>query len=190
MSDAGITERKRKRQDAQRSRNQRSLLSSVLLHGQNLDHTDEDVDEVKLKADGLVDGITLDQTALTETGVVQDLLDVVEGEATEDDETTVEPEVLGEHESASGGGGKDQRSETGESDNSDTSKERATNVKVLVGLGGGTNKGNAAHQTNSVETGTGKNGGVVEHEGRQEGGLGQVEGGPEGVLGDVAGDLC
>lgn len=166
--------------------NGRRLLSSVLLHGQDLDHTNKDVDEVKLKADGLVDGITLDQTALAETGVVQDLLNVVEGEATEDDETTVEPEVLGEHKSAGSGGGKDQRSETGESDNSDTSEKRATDVKVLVSLGCGTNKCNAAHQTNSVETGTSEDGGVVEHEGRQESGLGQVEGGPEGVLGDVA----
>merc|ERR1712093_186848 len=75
------------------------LLSSVLLHGQDLDHANEDVDEVKFKADGLVDGITLNQAALAETGVVQDLLDVVEGEATKDDKTTVEPEVLSEHES-------------------------------------------------------------------------------------------
>ena len=171
-------------------RERKRLLSSVLLHGQNLDHANEDIDEVELKADGLVDGVTLDQTALAETGVVQDLLDVVEGEATEDDKTTVEPDVLREHESTGSGGGKDQRSKTGESDNSDTSKERATNVKVLVSLGSGTNKGNAAHQTNSVETGTGEDGGVVEHEGRQESGLGQVEGSPEGVLGDVAAGGC
>ena len=190
MRDAGITEGKRRRQNAQRSRKQKSLLSSVLLHGQDLDHTNEDVDEVKLKADGLIDGITLDQTALAETGVVQDLLDVVEGEATEDDKTTVEPEVLSEHESTGGGGGKDQRGKTRESDNSDTSKKRTTDVKVLVSLGSSTNKGNAAHQTDSVETSTGKDGGVVEHERRQEGGLGQVEGGPEGILGDVAADVC
>ena len=190
MRDAGITEGKRRRQNAQRSRKQKSLLSSVLLHGQDLDHTNEDVDEVKLKADGLIDGITLDQTALAETGVVQDLLDVVEGEATEDNETTVEPEVLSEHESTGGGGGKDQRGKTRESDNSDTSKKRTTDVKVLVSLGSGTDKCNAAHQTNSVETGASENGRVVEHEGRQESGLSQVEGGPEGVLGDVAADVC
>jgi hypothetical protein len=164
----------------------KGLLSSVLLHGQNLDHANKDVDEIKLKADGLVDRIALDQTALGETGVVQDLLNVVEGEATENNETTVEPEVLSEHESAGGSGRKDQRSETGESNDSDTSEQRSTNVEVLVCLGGGTDKGNAAHQTDSVETGACEDGGVVEHEGRQEGGLGQVEGGPEGVLGDVA----
>lgn len=189
MRDAGIIG-KRKRQNARESRKQTSLLSSVLLHGQNLDHANEDVDKVKLKADGLVDGVTLDQAALAETGVVQNLLDVVEGEATEDDETTVEPEVLSEHESTGGGGGKDQRSETGESDNSNTSKKRTTDVKVLVSLGSGTDKGNAAHQTDSVETGTSENGGVVKHERREEGGLGQVEGGPEGVLGDVAAEAC
>jgi hypothetical protein len=164
----------------------KELLSSVLLHGQNLDHANKDVDEIKLKANSLVDGIALDQTTLTETGVVQDLLHIVEGEATENDETTVEPEVLGEHESAGGGGRKNQRSQTRESDNSDTSKKRATNVEVLVCLGSGTDKGNAAHQTDSVKTGACEDGGVVEHEGRQEGGLGQVEGGPEGVLGNVA----
>lgn len=118
--------------------------------------------------------------------MVEDLLNVVEGKATKYDETAVEPKVLGEHESACGGGGENERSKTGESDNSDTSEERATNVEILLLLGSGTNKGNAAHQTNSVETGASENGGVVEHEGRQKGGLGQVEGGPEGVLGDVA----
>jgi hypothetical protein len=174
---------------AQRTRGRRRLLSSVLLHGQDLDHANKDVDEVKLKADGLVDGIALDQTALGETGVVQDLLDVVEGEATEDDETTVEPEVLSEHESTGGSSRKNQRSETGESDDCNTSKKRATDVEVLVCLGGGTDKGDAAHQADSVETGASEDGGVVEHEGRQEGGLGQVKGGPEGVLGDVAAGL-
>ena len=118
--------------------------------------------------------------------MVQDLLDVVKCETTEDDETTVKPEVLSEHESASGGGGKDQRSETGQSDNGDTSKKRATNVEVLVSLCSGTDKGNAAHQTNGVETSASEDGRIVEHEGGQEGGLSQVEGGPEGVLGDVA----
>lgn len=190
MRNADITEKERERRNAQGARGQRSLLSSVLLHGQNLDHTNEDVDEVKLEANGLVDRITLDQTALAETGVVEDLLDVVEGEATEDDETTVQPEVLGEHECASGGGGENQWSETRKSDNGDTGEERATNVEVLVCLGSGTDECDAAHQTNSVETGASEDGGVVEHEGRQESGLGQVEGGPEGVLGDVAADVC
>jgi hypothetical protein len=186
--DAIVTGRRRQHY-ARRTREQGRLLSSVLLHGQDLDHTHKDVDEVELKADGLVDRITLDQTALGETGVVQDLLDVVKGEATENDETTVEPEVLGEHESAGGGGRKNQRSEAGKSDNSDTSEKRATNVEVLVSLCSGTDKSNATHQTDSVETGASEDGGVVEHEGRQEGGLGQVEGGPEGVLGDVAAGL-
>lgn len=176
--------------DAQMLKEWKRLLSSVLLHSQDLDHANKDVDEVKLETDGLVDGVTLDQAALAEAGVVQDLLNVIEGEATENNETTIEPEVLSEHESAGGGGGKDQRSEARESDNSHTSKKRATNVEVLVGLGSGTNESNAAHQTDSVETSASEDGRVVEHEGRQESGLGQVEGGPEGVLGDVAAGGC
>lgn len=118
--------------------------------------------------------------------MVQDLLNVVEGEATKDDETTVEPDVLGPHEGAGGGGGKDHGGETGESDDGDTSEEGTADVKVLLLLGGGADKGDAAHETDRVETSAGEDGGVEEHERRQKSGLGDVEGGPEGVLGDVA----
>lgn len=64
-----------------------SLLSPSLLHCQNLDHANEDVDEVEFKSDGLVNGIASEHAALSEAGVVENLLSVVEGEATEDGET-------------------------------------------------------------------------------------------------------
>jgi hypothetical protein len=47
-------------------------------------------------------------------------------------------------------------------------------------------EGDAAHQSCSVETGAGDDGGVHEEERRQEESLGTVEGRPESVLLDVA----
>ena len=57
-----------------------------MLHCQDLHQADEDVDEVELERDGLVDHITLHEAALGHAGVVEDLLDVVKGEAAEDGE--------------------------------------------------------------------------------------------------------
>jgi hypothetical protein len=160
---------------------------SLLVHGQNLNHADKYVDEIKLQTDGLVDSITLDKALLTETGVVKDLLHVIEGEASKDNQTSVEPEVLGKHQRASCCDGEDERSQAGQGDNGNTSEKWTTNVEVFFLLGCGTNKGETAHQTDSVETGTSEDGGVVEHERSEEGGLSQVEGGPKGVFRDVAG---
>ena len=116
------------------------LAAVVAAHAQNLDHTDEDVDEVQLKADGLVDNVLANQASLGHAGMVKDLLDVVEGETTEDGETTVQPDLLGPHQSAGGSGGEDERSETGESDDGHTSEQRSTQVHVLLLLSGGTDK--------------------------------------------------
>lgn len=164
----------------------RRLLSPALLHSQNLDHADKDVDKVQLETDGFVDGVASHQATLTHAGVLKDLLHVIEGEATEDGKTTVQPDVLAPHESASGCGGQDHGGEAGEGDNGDTGEEGATKVQVFLLLGSGTNKGDAAHQADSVETSAGEDGRGEEHHGREEGGLGKVEGGPEAVLGDVA----
>ena len=72
----------------------RSNLLPPLLHGHDLYQAHEDVDEVELKADALVHGVLGSQATLRHACVVEDLLDVVEGEAHEDGETTVEPDVL------------------------------------------------------------------------------------------------
>ena len=165
----------------------RLLAVVVAAQHQDLDHADEDVEEVKLKADGLVDGVGLVEAALSETGLVLDLLDVIEGEATEDGKTTVEPNVLGPGKGADGVGREDQRSETGNGNNASTGKEGTANVEVLVLLGGGTDKGEAAHHSNGVETGASDKSGAGHGEERSDhGSLGGVEDGPGGILGDVA----
>lgn len=162
------------------------LLAVVAAHAQNLDHADEDVDEVQLEANTLVHNITLDNSALGQARVVEDLLDIVEGEATEDGQTTVKPDALRPHQSAGSSGGQNHGSKTGQSNEGHTSKKRATEVEVLLLLGSSTDEGNRAHKTNGVDTGTSEQSRVVEHQRGEEGGLGQVESGPEAVLHDIA----
>lgn len=156
------------------------------LHAEDLDHADEDVEEVQLEADALVDDIAADETPLGEASVVQDLLDVVEGEAAEDGETAVQPDLLGPHQGAGRSGGEDQRGETGERDDGHTGEERATQVQVLLLLSGGADESDRAHHADSVETGTSEQGGVHEHQGREQRSLGEVERRPKTVFDHIA----
>lgn len=64
-----------------------SSLPSVARHAQDLHHSDEDVDEVKLETNALVHDISSHSTSLCHSCVVEDLLDIVECETTEDDKT-------------------------------------------------------------------------------------------------------
>lgn len=163
-----------------------SLLPPALLHSQDLDHPDEDIDEVQLEVDGLVDGILGHEAALGHAGVVKDLLHIVESEATKDSKTAVQPDVFSPHQCAGSGGGYDHGGKTRKSNDGNTSEQRATEVHVLVGLGGSANERKRAHETSSVETGACENGRVHEEERGKEGGLGDIEGSPESVLLDVA----
>jgi hypothetical protein len=63
----------------------RSDLSSPVTvpHAQDLNHPDEDVQKVQLKTDALVDNILSDEAALAHASMVQNLLDIVQGESTE-----------------------------------------------------------------------------------------------------------
>lgn len=161
-----------------------------MLHGQDLNHTDKDVDEVELQANSFVDGISPHETALTHSCVLKHLLDIVEGEATKDGETTIQPNVFSEGQGTSSGGWKDHGSETRKSDDGDTSKEGTTEVEILFLLGGGTNESDGAHHTDSVETSASEDSRSEEEHGREKSGLSEVEGGPEAVLGNVAAGLC
>ena len=162
------------------------LLPVVASHAKDLDHADEDVDEVKLEADTLVDNVTLHVSTLSKAGVVQNLLDIIESEATEDSQSTVQPDALGPHQSASSSGGKDHGSKTGESDDGNTSEEGTTEVQVLLLLSGSTNESNGAHHADSVKTSAGEDSRVHEHQRGEERSLGQVEQSPAAILQDVA----
>jgi hypothetical protein len=162
------------------------LLPVVAPHAEDLDHADEDVNEVKLEADTLVDDVTLHVATLGKTGVVQNLLHIIEGEATKDSQSTVQPDALRPHESAGSSGGKDHRSKTGESDDSNTSEEGTTEVQVLLLLSGSTNESNGTHHADSVETSASEDSRVHEHQRREERSLGQVEQSPAAILQDVA----
>lgn len=97
-----------------------ALSSVVSLHAKDLHHAHKDVDEVKLEADTLIDGVSPDKTSLSETGVVQNPLDIVQSEAAEDSQSTIEPETLRPHQCTGGSGWKNERSQAGKSDNSNT----------------------------------------------------------------------
>lgn len=71
-----------------------SLLSPPLLHGQDLHHTDEDVDEVELEGDGFVHGVASEHAAFGHTCVGQDLLGVVESETAKDGQSIENVSVL------------------------------------------------------------------------------------------------
>lgn len=163
------------------------LLPAVVLHHQNLHHPHEDVDEVELKRNALVNGILADDAALRQAGVVQDLLDVVQGEAAEDGKTAVERDALGDGERADGSGGQDHGREAGGDDDAEAGQERSADVEVLVLLSGGADDGEGSHHGDGVEAGAGEEGtGDHRQERGDHGGLGRVEGRPHGVLGDVA----
>lgn len=163
-----------------------SLFAVVVPHSENLYHANEDVNEVKLEANTLVHNVALDVAALGQTSVVQDLLNIIESEATEHGQTTVEPDTLRPHQSASGGGGENHGGKTGKGNKNDTSKERSTEVQVLLLLGGSTNESNGAHQTDSIETSASEDSRVVEHERRQKSGLSQVEKSPATIFHNIA----
>lgn len=163
------------------------LLPPVLLHSQDLEHANEDVQEVQLEADTLIDSIFLHQAALSQTCVVENLLHIVESEATEDGESSVQPDVLGHGEGAGGGCGEDERGEAGDGDEGHTGEEGTAEVEVFLLLGGGADEGDGSHHGDGVETGAGdESGWEHEEQGRDDGGLGDVEGGPEGVLLNIA----
>lgn len=162
-----------------------SLFAVVVPHSENLYHANEDVNEVKLEANTLVHNVALDVAALGQTSVVQDLLNIIESEATEHGQTTVEPDTLRPHQSASGGGGENHGGKTGKGNKNDTSKERSTEVQVLLLLGGSTNESNGAHQTDSIETSASEDSRVVEHERRQKSGLSQVEKSPATIFHNI-----
>lgn len=165
----------------------RTRLPAVLLHHQDLDHADKDVEEVELEGDALVDGVLGEAAGVRQAGVVQHLLHVVQGEAAEDGEAAVQPEVLGEGERAHGRGGQEHGGETGDGDDGGAGEEGTADVQVLLLLSGGTDDGQGAHHGNRVGTGAGeqRHGDKGEH-GSDKSGLGGVESCPEGVLGNVA----
>ena len=111
--------------------------------------------------------------------MVQDLLHVVQGEAAEQRETTIQPDVLGKSQCPNGGGGDDKGSKTRNGDESGTREKRAADVEVLLLLGSGPDEGDSAHHSNGVEAGAGdERAGGEGDERRDESGLGGVEGGP------------
>jgi hypothetical protein len=157
-----------------------------LLHTQDLNHADENVDEIQFQRDALIDSIALHDASLSQARVVQDFLDIVEGEASKDCESTIKPEVLGEHQCSNGGSWDDKRSKAGKSNDCDTGKERCAEVQVFLLLGCGSNESDATHHTSSVKTSASEEGWLKKKERAENTSLHDVEDGPESVLLDIA----
>lgn len=164
-----------------------SVSSPVVLpHPQNLHHPDEDVEEIQLQADTLVYHILLDHASFGKPGMVENLLHIVEGEATEDRESTIQPDVLCPHQSPGSGRREDEGCESGEGDNDHTGEEGTAKVEVLLLLGRSTNEGDRTHHAHGVKTSSRKKGRRHEQEWREDGGLRNVETGPQRVFLNVA----
>ncbi len=119
--------------------------------------------------------------------MIQNLLNIVEGKATEDGKAAVEPDVFGECESSNRGRRNDEGSEARDGDNGRASKQRAANVQVFLLLRGRSDEGYGTHHSNCVKSGPSDECGWAESEERcDECSLGGVEGGPKGVLGNIA----
>lgn len=115
----------------------------------------------------------------------KDLLGVIERESTEDSQTSVQPEVLSPHQSASSGSWKDKWRKTGECDDCDTGEQRSTDVQVLLLLSSSTDEGNGAHHSNRVESSASEDSRREEKQGTEERSLCNIETGPQSVLDHV-----
>lgn len=115
-------------------------LPLSLLHAQYLYEPDEDVDEVQLQADTLVNCIPLNQATLGKSCTVQDSLYIVKGEAAENRQTAIQPEVLCEGQGSDRCHGKHKRGKTTERNNCDATKEWCSKIQVLLLLSSGANK--------------------------------------------------
>jgi len=72
--------------------------------------------------------------------MAEDLLYIVEREATKYGQTSVQPDVLRPGECADSGGWENQGSEARDSNESNTGKERTSEVEVFLLLSGSTNE--------------------------------------------------
>lgn len=163
------------------------LFSPVLVQHQNLHHADENVQKVQLQRDTLVDGIPLDNTSLSQTGVVKHLLYIIQGEAAKDGKTTVQPDVLSESQCPDSGSRDDKRGQTRGGDDGSTGQKRSANVEIFLLLSRSADNRQGTHHGNSVETGAGeKRHGNKRQHGSDKGSLSGVKGSPEGIFGDVA----
>ena len=168
-------DRKKRKIHLQMSGGVTCSLAPVLLHAEDLDHPDKDVDKVKLEADRLGKGVAADHAGTSHLGVLQDALRVVEHEGTKDGKTTVERDGLGSGKGTEGSTRKEHGCERGECHNRDTGKQRATHPEELVVLSSGTHVAETADQTSRVKGSARKDGRVEEEQWAQYSCLRRVE---------------
>lgn len=117
----------------------------------------------------------------------QNLLHIIQREASENSQSTPQPDILRNGERSDSGDGKDHGSESGDCDECYACEERAAEVEVFFLLSGRADEGDRTHHGDGVETGAGDDGGWCheEHWG-EEGTLGCVECCPECVFWKIA----
>ena len=117
----------------------------------------------------------------------KNLLHIVKSETSKYYETAIEPDVFGEGECTDGSCWEDERSESGNGDEGNTSEEWSSEVKVFICLGCCSDEGDGAHHGDCVQTGASNESRRSHEEERgEEGTLSSVECSPESVLLDVA----
>jgi hypothetical protein len=107
------------------------LLAVVLSVSKNLDHTDKDVDKVQLKLNALIDSILLNQSSLSKSCTVLNLLNIVKGESTKHSKSSVKVDSLS---ACDGGGteGENHRCEGSKTDDCESSEKRTSEPDVFV----------------------------------------------------------
>ena len=118
--------------------------------------------------------------------MLQDLLRIVQRESSKYGQAAIKPDALSPHQCSGGGCREDEGSKAADCDESNTSEERATKIKVFLLLGSCADESNGTHHCNGVETCTGKDSWAHKEEWRKDGGLGKVKSGPKSVFLNVA----
>lgn len=117
----------------------------------------------------------------------KNLLDIIKGEASEDRQTSIQPDVLSESEGSDSSSWKNERGESRNSYECYACKEGSTEVEIFLLLGCSSDKGDRTHHCDCIKTSTGNESRRCHKEERsEEGTLGCVEGCPEGVFWDIA----
>jgi hypothetical protein len=128
------------------------------LHAKNLHHANKNIQKVQLQTNTLIDNILPDHPPLSHASMLQDLLHVVQGEASKDSETTIQPNLLTPHQRAGGGGREHKRCKAGDGHDGDTGQKGTTEVEVFFLFGGGADESDGTHHAERVDTGAGEDG--------------------------------
>lgn len=113
----------------------------------------------------------------------ENLLDIIESEASENCQSTIKPDIFGKCECSYCGNGKDERGESGDDDDCETCHERSTDVKVFLLFSGSSDERDRSHHCHSIQSRSGHDCWRCHEEKRgEQDTLGYVECRPESIF--------